>query len=188
MKGGLVHRYDMRRASDGLPHGKAAFVACTCWLANNRAMQRRHDEGRALFETRVLSIRNDVGLLAEEYDVNLGAQMGNFPQALSHLAVIGTAYSLRTRGRPALGHRTPRPPWQRGCPSSRAPERGRTHGGSDWHARAFTCPTHCAHARDGELKDRTSWGIWLAFSASQSSRDPDRTRCGSEAQRKTAAR
>jgi GH15 family glucan-1,4-alpha-glucosidase len=100
MKGGLVHRYDTRRARDGLPHGEAAFLACTCWLADNLALQGRRKEARRLFE-RVLAVRNDVGLLAEEYDIGRHRQMGNFPQALSHLALVGAAYSLSHHDSPA---------------------------------------------------------------------------------------
>ena len=89
MKGGSVHRYDMRQARDALPHDEAPFVACTCWLADNLALQGRHGEARVLLE-RALGVRNDVGLLAEEYDIDRGVQMGNVPQALSHLTVFGT--------------------------------------------------------------------------------------------------
>jgi GH15 family glucan-1,4-alpha-glucosidase len=88
-------------SQDGLvwrmPHGgdtdEGAFIACTCWLADCRALQGRQDEARRLLE-RVLSLRNDVGLLSEMYHPGLRRLMGNFPQALSHLALINTALGL----------------------------------------------------------------------------------------------
>jgi GH15 family glucan-1,4-alpha-glucosidase len=86
---GLIRR--SQRNSDGPDEG--AFLICTCWLANCRAMQGRMREARAYFE-RLLGLRNDVGLLAEEWDVGPGRLMGNFPQALSHLALVNTALRL----------------------------------------------------------------------------------------------
>ena len=67
------------------------------WLADNYTLQNRDAEARALFE-RLLSLRNDVGLLAEEYDPQAKRQVGNFPQAFSHLALIGTALSMHNIG------------------------------------------------------------------------------------------
>ncbi|MFL5267837.1 MAG: glycoside hydrolase family 15 protein [Stellaceae bacterium] len=72
---------------------EGAFLACTCWLADCLAMQGRTAEARAYFE-RVLALRNDVGLLSEEWDTRRQRMLGNFPQALSHLAVINTALGL----------------------------------------------------------------------------------------------
>ena len=86
-------RYDTERVDDGLPPGEGAFVACTLWLADNLLMQGRRDEALTLFE-RVLSLRNDVGLLAEQFDTEKGMQVGNFPQAFSHFALIDTAYNF----------------------------------------------------------------------------------------------
>jgi GH15 family glucan-1,4-alpha-glucosidase len=88
-------------SDDGLvwrtPHGgetdEGAFIACTCWLADCRALQGRENDARLLLE-RVLSLRNDVGLLAEMYHPGLRRLMGNFPQALSHLALINTALGM----------------------------------------------------------------------------------------------
>ncbi len=100
MAGGLVRRYDTAEGSDGLPPGEGQFLACSFWLADNLVLQGRRAAGRRLFE-RLLSVRNDVGLLAEEYDVETGRQLGNFPQALSHLALVGTACSLSGRRGPA---------------------------------------------------------------------------------------
>lgn len=98
--GGLVMRYDTRQTRDGLPPGEGAFLACTFWLADNLALQGRHDEARSLFE-HLLTLRNDVGLLAEEYDPERKRQLGNFPQAFSHLALLGTALNLARGARPA---------------------------------------------------------------------------------------
>jgi GH15 family glucan-1,4-alpha-glucosidase len=93
MSGGFVRRYDTGTGVDGLPGGEGAFVPCTCWLADCLAMQGRDTEARELFE-RVLSVRNDVGLLSEEYDTVRGRLVGNFPQAFSHVSLISTARNL----------------------------------------------------------------------------------------------
>ena len=85
---GLVRRWSR---ADGPDEG--TFIACTCWLADCLEMQRRTAEARAYFE-RVLALRNDVGLLSEEWHVRQRRMMGNFPQALSHLALINTALRL----------------------------------------------------------------------------------------------
>jgi len=94
---GLLLRYDTKETDDGLPPGEGAFLACSYWLADNMILQDRVDEAMALFE-RLLSFRNDVGLLAEEYDVKDGLQLGNFPQAFSHFALIDTAYNFVRQG------------------------------------------------------------------------------------------
>lgn len=90
---GFVQRYQTHPDIDGLPPGEGAFLACTFWLADNLALQGREREAREIFE-RLLSLRNDVGLLSEEYDPKLGRLVGNFPQAFSHLGLINTAYLL----------------------------------------------------------------------------------------------
>ena len=116
VRDGLVFRYDTGQGVDGLPPGEGAFLACSFWLADNYILQGRVDEARDLFE-RLLLLRNDVGLLAEEYDPWQKRQLGNFPQAFSHVALVNTALNL-TRGRgPAdqraarnNGHRRQRPP------------------------------------------------------------------------------
>jgi GH15 family glucan-1,4-alpha-glucosidase len=97
MVDGLVLRYRTEADVDGLPPGEGVFLACSFWLANNYKLQQRDAEANALFE-RLLSLRNDVGLLAEEYDPIARRQLGNFPQAFSHLALIGTALSLHDVG------------------------------------------------------------------------------------------
>ncbi|HEX3865610.1 MAG TPA: glycoside hydrolase family 15 protein, partial [Gemmatimonadaceae bacterium] len=83
LRDGLVLRYESEKTDDGLPAGEGAFLACSFWLAQNYEMQGRHDDARRLFEY-LLSLRNDVGLLAEQYDARLHRQVGNFPQAFSH--------------------------------------------------------------------------------------------------------
>jgi GH15 family glucan-1,4-alpha-glucosidase len=95
MVDGLVHRYPPEGSEkvDGLPPGEGTFLACTFWLADNLAMMGRADEARAIFE-RLLALRNDVGLLAEQYDPLSGRQLGNFPQAFSHVALVNTARIL----------------------------------------------------------------------------------------------
>lgn len=96
---GFVLRYDTAESDDGLPPGEGAFLACSFWLADAWIAQGREAEARALFE-RLLSIRNDVGLLAEEYDPRLGRQVGNFPQAFSHVALVDTALNLASAKKP----------------------------------------------------------------------------------------
>ncbi|MGH8737184.1 MAG: glycoside hydrolase family 15 protein [Burkholderiales bacterium] len=91
---GFVRRYLQHDDGvDGLAPGEGAFLPCSFWLADNLAMMGRKDEAQALFE-RLLALRNDVGLLAEEYDPRARRQLGNFPQALSHIALIDTARNL----------------------------------------------------------------------------------------------
>ncbi len=91
---GYILRYSDNSNVDGLPPGEGTFLACTFWLADNLVMMGRTKDARRLFE-RLLSIRNDVGLLAEEYDPTNCRQLGNFPQAYSHVALINTAYNLQ---------------------------------------------------------------------------------------------
>ena len=100
---GLVLRYDTKDTDDGLPPGEGAFLACSFWLADNLVLLGRTDDARRLFE-RLLALRNDVGLLAEEYDPRLQRQVGNFPQAFSHLALVDTAMNL-ARGGPSEAER-----------------------------------------------------------------------------------
>lgn len=97
---GFVLRYRSGHADDGLPPGEGAFLACSFWLADNMVLQGRLDEADALFR-RLLSLRNDVGLLAEEYDPRARRQLGNFPQALSHMSLVGTALNLARAAGPA---------------------------------------------------------------------------------------
>jgi GH15 family glucan-1,4-alpha-glucosidase len=105
---GFVLRYDSAATDDGLPEGEGAFLACSFWLIDNYILLGRRADAVRMFE-RLLSLRNDVGLLAEEYDPRLQRQAGNFPQAFSHIALLSTAFNL--------GHieaqQTPRPSEQR---------------------------------------------------------------------------
>jgi GH15 family glucan-1,4-alpha-glucosidase len=95
VRDGFVQRYTQHPASDvdGLPPGEGAFLACTFWLAQNYALMGRREEACEVFE-RLLSLRNDVGLLSEEYDTKAGRLVGNFPQAFSHVPLIDTARTL----------------------------------------------------------------------------------------------
>jgi GH15 family glucan-1,4-alpha-glucosidase len=99
---GLVHRYPQEGSEevDGLPPGEGTFLACSFWLADNLALMGRRDEACAIFE-RLLELRNDVGLLAEQYDPSTGHQLGNFPQAFSHVALVNTARNLSELSGPA---------------------------------------------------------------------------------------
>ncbi|MEU9082056.1 glycoside hydrolase family 15 protein [Streptomyces sp. NPDC048357] len=91
---GLVRRYTTEGpAVDGLPGDEGAFLACSFWLADALYLTGREKEARDLFE-RLLAVRNDVGLLAEEYDPHTGRQLGNFPQAFSHVGLVNTALIL----------------------------------------------------------------------------------------------
>ena len=94
---GLVQRYHTHEGVDGLPAGEGVFLACSFWLVDNLILQGRDTEARAQFE-RLLALCNDVGLLAEEYDPVERRQLGNFPQAFSHLALINTALNLEHHG------------------------------------------------------------------------------------------
>ena len=94
MVDGVVLRYRTDDSVDGLPPGEGAFLACSFWLADAYAMTGRPDDAERLFE-RLLSFRNDVGLLAEEYEPRLARQLGNFPQGFSHVALVNTALNLR---------------------------------------------------------------------------------------------
>jgi GH15 family glucan-1,4-alpha-glucosidase len=102
MSDGLVHRYPPEGSEhvDGLPPGEGPFLACTFWLADNLALMGRREEALAIFE-RLLTLRNDVGLLAEEFDPATGRQLGNFPQAFSHVALVNTANYLSEGPTPA---------------------------------------------------------------------------------------
>jgi GH15 family glucan-1,4-alpha-glucosidase len=97
---GFVLRYRPECGVDGLPGGEGAFLAGTFWLADALALMGRHDEAAEVFE-RLLGVRNDVGLLAEEYDPQARRQLGNFPQAFSHVGLINTAQNLASAQGPA---------------------------------------------------------------------------------------
>ena len=97
---GFVRRYRPKEHIDGLPPGEGAFIACSFWLADNYALQGRREDALRLFE-RLLGLRNDLGLLAEEYDPRAARLLGNFPQAFSHVMLINTARNLAKEDGPA---------------------------------------------------------------------------------------
>lgn len=105
-EGGFLRRYRTTNGEnlDDLAGKEGAFLPCTCWLADNYARQGRADEAHALLR-RVLAVRNDVGLLSEEYDVAGRRLLGNFPQALSHLSLVNAAFLLERRDRRARARR-----------------------------------------------------------------------------------
>ncbi len=106
---GLVYRYNTGETADGLPPGEGAFIACSLWYADNLILTGRRRDARTMFE-RILGLRNDVGLLAEEYDPTAGRQLGNFPQAFSHVALVNTALNLTRSEGPAEERSGERPP------------------------------------------------------------------------------
>ncbi len=101
LQDGFVARYQANSSVDGLPGKEGVFLACSFWLVDNYVLQGRLDDARQLFE-RLLSLRNDVGLLSEEYDPKERRQLGNFPQAFSHLSLVNAAHnlSLKLAGKP----------------------------------------------------------------------------------------
>ena len=104
MVDGFVMRYSTEHSDnpDGLPPGEAAFLPCSFWLTDDLCLMGRSDEAQQLFD-RLLAIRNDVGLLSEEYDTRTKRLVGNFPQAFSHVGLVNTAHNLAGAG--ALQHR-----------------------------------------------------------------------------------
>jgi GH15 family glucan-1,4-alpha-glucosidase len=90
---GLLKRYDTAATPDGLPAGEGAFLACSFWLVDAYVLQNRWQDARRLF-ARLLELRNDVGLLSEEYDPRTRRLVGNFPQAFTHVALINSAFNL----------------------------------------------------------------------------------------------
>ena len=100
MHDGLVRRYDTGTSDDGLPAGEGMFLACSFWLADAYLMLGRRDDAVQLFE-RLLSLRNDLGLLSEQYESRTRRLVGNFPQAFSHLALVNTACNLAHDRKPA---------------------------------------------------------------------------------------
>ncbi|MES9808439.1 glycoside hydrolase family 15 protein [Streptomyces sp. CS081A] len=103
MHDGYVRRYSAdSTALDGLPGQEGTFLVCSFWLADALRMTGRSEEARVLFE-RLVALGNDVGLLAEEYDPATGRQLGNFPQAFSHIGLVGTALALAAEERDPAG-------------------------------------------------------------------------------------
>ena len=103
---GFVMRYkpDDSADVDGLPPGEGAFLPCSFWLADNLTLLGRREEARELYE-RLLALRNDLGLLSEEYDPRARRLVGNFPQAFSHVALVNTAHNLSKPTGPAQQRR-----------------------------------------------------------------------------------
>jgi GH15 family glucan-1,4-alpha-glucosidase len=99
MRDGFVLRHDPREISDEKQPIEGAFLACTLWLADAHVLAGEIDKAQALFD-RVVAVANDLGLLAEEYDSGVERQTGNFPQALTHIALINTAHNLSDAGKP----------------------------------------------------------------------------------------
>ncbi|MGA7219507.1 MAG: glycoside hydrolase family 15 protein [Candidatus Sulfotelmatobacter sp.] len=97
MKNGFVRRYTADSLVDGMPHGEGTFLPCSFWMVDNYELQGRHEEAVRMFE-RLLEIRNDVGLLSEEYDPVAKRQLGNFPQAFTHVGLVNTAFHLSRKG------------------------------------------------------------------------------------------
>ena len=105
MNEGFVHRYVTNQHVDGLPEGEGVFLACSFWLADAYVLLGRTDDARALFE-RLIGLTNDLGLLSEEYDPQGKRMLGNFPQALSHVALVNTALNLTRAEGPAVQRRS----------------------------------------------------------------------------------
>jgi GH15 family glucan-1,4-alpha-glucosidase len=99
VRDGFVLRYSTEQVEDALPPGEGAFLACSFWLVDVYMLQERFDDAEALFE-RLVGLRNDVGLLSEQYDPRAKRLVGNFPQAFSHLALVNSAYNLTRERKP----------------------------------------------------------------------------------------
>jgi GH15 family glucan-1,4-alpha-glucosidase len=111
MSGGFVLRYDTSLVQDGLPPGEGVFLACSFWMVSCLKAIGRIDDARRLFH-RLLALRNDLGLLSEEYDVERKRLVGNFPQAFSHIALVNAAFDLDREHHPRSHHHAelaPRP-------------------------------------------------------------------------------
>jgi GH15 family glucan-1,4-alpha-glucosidase len=100
MRGGFVRRYDTGDTDDGLTGDEGAFLACSFWLVDNYVLAGRMDEAREMFERLTDAACNDLGLMAEEYDPREDLFLGNFPQALSHIALVNSAFNIARRLKP----------------------------------------------------------------------------------------
>lgn len=101
MRRGFLLRYDTGETDDGLHGGEGVFLPCSFWLADNYILAGRLPEARALFERLTGAACNDLGLMSEEFDAGSGQFLGNFPQALSHIALVNTAFNLARADKPA---------------------------------------------------------------------------------------
>jgi GH15 family glucan-1,4-alpha-glucosidase len=99
LRDGFVRRYDTEETDDGLPPGEGAFLACSFWLVDVFIMQNRMADAERMFR-RLVALRNDLGLLSEEYDPRAKRLVGNFPQAFSHMALVNSAYNLTRSEKP----------------------------------------------------------------------------------------
>ena len=99
MKNGFVERYDTKASPDGLKPGEGAFLACSFWMVTSLWLIGRHADAQRLF-ARLVGLANDVGLLAEEWDPKAGRMLGNFPQALSHIALVHAVYAMAGTWKP----------------------------------------------------------------------------------------
>src|SRR4029079_10619665 len=99
IRDGLLLRHDPRELPEQQQPAEGAFLACSLWLADAYALAGEFDKAQALFD-RVVGVATDLGLLAEKYDSAAGRQTGNFPQALTHIALINTAHNLSDAQRP----------------------------------------------------------------------------------------
>ena len=95
-----MRRYHTGNVEDGLPPGEGAFLACSFWLADAYVLLGRREDAEKLFQ-RLLDLRNDVGLLSEEYDPRQKRLIGNFPQAFSHISLVNTAHNLAHSEQPS---------------------------------------------------------------------------------------
>jgi GH15 family glucan-1,4-alpha-glucosidase len=105
---GFVLRYASGDVADGLPAGEGVFLPCSFWFADNLALMGRIEEARVMFE-RLMGLANDVGLLAEEYDPQAKRQLGNFPQAFTHVGLVNSASNLASTAGPARRRAEPYP-------------------------------------------------------------------------------
>ena len=101
-KGGFIERYDTKKSPDGLPPGEGVFLACSFWMVICLHLIGRTQEAETMFD-KLLGLANDVGLLSEEWDTKACRQLGNFPQALSHIALVHAAYTLAGKWHPQSG-------------------------------------------------------------------------------------
>jgi GH15 family glucan-1,4-alpha-glucosidase len=101
VRDGFVLRYDTQETDDGLPPGEGVFLPCSFWLADAYALMGKHGAARQMFE-KLLGLQNDVGLLSEEYDSSEKRLVGNFPQALSHMSLVNTVFSLHHAGQASV--------------------------------------------------------------------------------------
>ena len=117
--GGFILRYKTENVDDGLPAGEGVFLACSFWMVSALKMLGRDDDAKRLFD-RLLALRNDVGLLAEEYDPRAHRHLGNFPQALSHIALVNAAFEFMRASSPGQQRAQSAPASDGGAASSQS--------------------------------------------------------------------